>query len=87
MSSITKCNIVNLIIKKLGIFFRTFVFRPQSKDVKEIGAHQTMGLDLFVTGERVILLDAQVGQVIGQMGMGMLSLDSVGLGMFVTIGR
>ncbi|XP_064624984.1 nonsense-mediated mRNA decay factor SMG9-like [Lineus longissimus] len=34
-------------------------FRPQSREVKEVCGHQTTGIDMYVTGERVILLDAQ----------------------------
>ena len=28
--------------------------------MREVGAHQTVGIDLFVTSERVMLLDTQV---------------------------
>ncbi len=40
--------------------FRDFAFKPQTKEMIEVGAHQTMGVDLYVTSERVIILDTQV---------------------------
>ena len=39
---------------------RDFVFKPQTKEMLEVGAHQTMGVDMFVTPERLVLLDTQV---------------------------
>eukprot|EP00106_Octopus_bimaculoides_P001603 XP_014769045.1 PREDICTED: protein SMG9-like [Octopus bimaculoides] len=39
--------------------FRNFVFQPQSKEIREVGSHQTSGVDMFVTNDRVILLDTQ----------------------------
>ncbi|KAK3595770.1 hypothetical protein CHS0354_025404 [Potamilus streckersoni] len=39
--------------------YRSFVFTQQSKEAKEICDHQTNGLDIFVTAERIILIDTQ----------------------------
>ena len=39
---------------------RPYLFRPQSKDIQDCGGYQTVGVDMVVTGERIILLDTQV---------------------------
>lgn len=39
---------------------KSLAFKPQSRDVRDVCSHQTMGVDLFVTSERMILLDTQV---------------------------
>ena len=39
---------------------RSYVFRPQTREAREAGGHQTSGVDMYVTQERVILLDSQV---------------------------
>ena len=36
------------------------MFKPQTKEMLEVGAHQTAGVDMFVTPERLVLLDTQV---------------------------
>ncbi|XP_006814606.1 nonsense-mediated mRNA decay factor SMG9-like [Saccoglossus kowalevskii] len=38
---------------------KKYPFRPQSNETKDIGGHQTQGVDFLVTNERVILLDTQ----------------------------
>ncbi|KXJ23158.1 protein SMG9 [Exaiptasia diaphana] len=38
---------------------RSYLFTPQSKQNQEIGLHQTNGLNIAITTERVILLDTQ----------------------------
>ncbi|KAK3738536.1 hypothetical protein QZH41_012047, partial [Actinostola sp. cb2023] len=38
---------------------RSYLFAPQSKQNQELGLHQTSGLNIAVTSERVILLDTQ----------------------------
>ncbi|XP_066280720.1 nonsense-mediated mRNA decay factor SMG9-like [Branchiostoma lanceolatum] len=38
---------------------RSFVFKPQSEETLETAGHQTVGVDLFVTPERIILIDTQ----------------------------
>ncbi|KAK2511697.1 hypothetical protein Q9966_016588 [Columba livia] len=38
---------------------RTYVFRPAPPELRQRGAAQTGGIDLFVTQERVVLLDTQ----------------------------
>lgn len=38
---------------------RSFVFRPQSPELKERGGSQTCGIDFFITQERVVFLDTQ----------------------------
>lgn len=38
---------------------RQFVFQPQDRAIREMCEHQTVGIDMFVTGERVIFLDSQ----------------------------
>ncbi len=35
------------------------MFRTQSKEVWENGGYQTTGVDMVITGERVVLLDTQ----------------------------
>ncbi|GFT45173.1 protein SMG9 [Nephila pilipes] len=35
------------------------LFKPQTNDLKEIGEHCTSGIDMYVTNQRVILLDTQ----------------------------
>ena len=42
------------------VHFRPYLFRPQSKDIQDCGGYQTVGVDMVVTGERIILLDTQV---------------------------
>ncbi|XP_050406427.1 nonsense-mediated mRNA decay factor SMG9 [Patella vulgata] len=39
--------------------YRNYIFQPQTKETKEEGSHQTNGIDMFVSSERIILLDAQ----------------------------
>ena len=39
---------------------RPNMFRQQSKDVQDQQGYQTAGIDVAVTGERIILLDTQV---------------------------
>lgn len=36
------------------------LFKPQVNDLKEIGEHCTGGIDMYVTSQRLILLDTQV---------------------------
>ncbi|XP_064397219.1 nonsense-mediated mRNA decay factor SMG9-like isoform X2 [Halichondria panicea] len=38
---------------------KPFMFRTQSKEVWENGGYQTTGVDMVITGERVVLLDTQ----------------------------
>ncbi|CAH1796774.1 unnamed protein product, partial [Owenia fusiformis] len=38
---------------------RLYPFKPQSQEVREVCAHQTIGIDIYVTDERVIFLDSQ----------------------------
>uniref|UniRef100_A0A8C4T0L0 Nonsense-mediated mRNA decay factor SMG9 n=1 Tax=Erpetoichthys calabaricus TaxID=27687 RepID=A0A8C4T0L0_ERPCA len=38
---------------------RCYVFRPQSQEIKERGGNQSIGIDFFITQERVIFLDTQ----------------------------
>lgn len=38
---------------------KPYMFRTQSKEVCEGGGYQTTGVDMVVTGERIVLLDAQ----------------------------
>eukprot|EP00058_Branchiostoma_floridae_P027633 XP_002613124.1 hypothetical protein BRAFLDRAFT_73027 [Branchiostoma floridae] len=38
---------------------RSFVFKPQTEETLETAGHQTVGVDLFVTSERIILIDTQ----------------------------
>ena len=40
--------------------YRPYLFRPQSEDIQDCGGYQTVGVDMVVTGERIILLDTQV---------------------------
>ena len=42
------------------VHHRPYLFRPQSKDIQDCGGYQTVGVDMVVTGERIILLDTQV---------------------------
>ncbi|XP_022104074.1 protein SMG9-like isoform X2 [Acanthaster planci] len=37
----------------------SFIFKPQAKEIRNQSMHQTMGVDFFVTNERVMLLDTQ----------------------------
>lgn len=39
--------------------YRNYIFQPQTKETREDGSHQTVGVDMFVTPERIILLDTQ----------------------------
>lgn len=39
--------------------YRNYIFQPQTKETREEAAHQTMGVDMFITPERIILLDTQ----------------------------
>ena len=39
--------------------YRSYIFQPQVKGVREDGVHETTGIDIFVTQERIILLDTQ----------------------------
>ncbi|KAH9368599.1 hypothetical protein HPB48_004050 [Haemaphysalis longicornis] len=38
------------------------LFRPQSRELRELGQHCTTGVDIYVTPERTILLDTQVSR-------------------------
>lgn len=38
---------------------RSYIFQPQTRDVKERCGHQTSGIDVFVTPQRIVLLDSQ----------------------------
>ncbi|XP_033747207.1 protein SMG9-like [Pecten maximus] len=38
---------------------RQFLFSPQTQDTVELCEHQTSGVDMFVSGERIIFLDTQ----------------------------
>lgn len=73
---IWRATLVNLVFKGLKEFgasgsccvwshhwdcCRSFVFKPQNKDVTFSGSHMTRGIDMYVTEERTILLDSQVG--------------------------
>lgn len=40
------------------------MFRTQSQEIKERGGNQTSGIDFFITQERIIFLDTQVGDVV-----------------------
>lgn len=53
----------------VGIF-RGYVFRAQSQEIKERGGHQSSGIDFFITQERVIFLDTQVGNKPDKMQRG-----------------
>jgi protein SMG9 len=39
--------------------YRNYVFQPQTKDLKEDALNQTLGVDMFVSPERIIFLDTQ----------------------------
>ncbi len=39
---------------------RSYIFAPQNRDCQESCVHLTDGIDMFVTGQRVIFLDTQV---------------------------
>lgn len=39
--------------------YRSYIFCPQTKEIREDGSHQTTGIDMFVSPERIIFLDAQ----------------------------
>jgi len=39
--------------------YRNYFFYPQTKETKEEGLYQTLGVDMFVTSERMIILDSQ----------------------------
>ena len=39
--------------------YRNYFFYPQTKETKEEGLYQTLGIDMFVTSERMIILDSQ----------------------------
>ncbi|XP_013388010.1 protein SMG9 [Lingula anatina] len=38
---------------------KSYIFKPQSREVREVCGHQTTGVDMYVTSERTILLDCQ----------------------------
>ncbi|KAL8599177.1 hypothetical protein ACOMHN_007893 [Nucella lapillus] len=39
--------------------YRNYAFHPQIKEIREDAFHQTVGVEMFVTPERIILLDTQ----------------------------
>ena len=39
--------------------YRNYIFQPQVKETREDAVHQTVGVDMFVSPERIILLDTQ----------------------------
>lgn len=41
-------------------FFSKSVFETQNKNCRELCVHQTVGVDMYVTAERMIFLDTQV---------------------------
>ena len=42
------------------MFHREYKFKPQCYEMLETCVHQTEGIDMYVTQERIILLDTQV---------------------------
>lgn len=40
---------------------RGYAFRAQTQEMKERGGNQSIGIDFFITQERIIFLDTQVG--------------------------
>ena len=42
------------------LYIVRLIFKPQIKGTRESGVHVTSGVDMFVTKERMILLDSQV---------------------------
>ena len=44
----------------INFCFRSYIFPPQTRDTKEKCGHQTNGIDIFVTPQRIVLLDSQV---------------------------
>ncbi|XP_029636226.1 protein SMG9 isoform X1 [Octopus sinensis] len=60
MQGVGKSTIMSLLAgNSSSDYYRNFVFQPQSKEIREVGSHQTSGVDMFVTNDRVILLDTQ----------------------------
>lgn len=60
MQGVGKSTIMSLLAGNTATdFYRNFVFQPQNKDTREVGSHQTTGIDMFVTNDRIILLDTQ----------------------------
>lgn len=60
LQSTGKSTIMSLLAGSQG--FKTSklgVFKPQSKEQRELGEHCTRGIDIFVTNHRLILLDVQ----------------------------
>lgn len=59
MQGVGKSTIMSILAGSKTGSGRPYLFRPQSKDIQDCGGYQTVGVDMVVTGERIILLDTQ----------------------------
>ena len=60
MQGVGKSTVLSLIAgNHLSDLPKSYLFKPQTPEVKERASHMTTGIDLAVTGERIILLDTQ----------------------------
>uniref|UniRef100_A0A147BDX5 Protein SMG9 n=1 Tax=Ixodes ricinus TaxID=34613 RepID=A0A147BDX5_IXORI len=54
-----KSTVMSILSGQYGQAGERQLFRPQSRELRELGQHCTTGVDIYVTPERMILLDTQ----------------------------
>ncbi|CAN7975611.1 unnamed protein product, partial [Ixodes persulcatus] len=54
-----KSTVMSILSGQYGQAGERHLFRPQSRELRELGQHCTTGVDIYVTPERMILLDTQ----------------------------
>ncbi|KAL1416301.1 hypothetical protein MTO96_006331 [Rhipicephalus appendiculatus] len=59
MQGAGKSTIMSILAGQYGQAGMRQLFRPQSRELRELGQHCTTGVDIYVTPERMILLDTQ----------------------------
>lgn len=59
MQGAGKSTIMSILAGQYGQAGTRQLFRPQSRELRELGQHCTTGVDIYVTPERMILLDTQ----------------------------
>ncbi|XP_071042141.1 nonsense-mediated mRNA decay factor SMG9 isoform X2 [Parasteatoda tepidariorum] len=59
LQGVGKSTIMSIISGNYSEKSKWQLFKPQTNDLKEIGEHCTTGIDIYVTNQRVILLDTQ----------------------------
>ncbi|XP_077525461.1 nonsense-mediated mRNA decay factor SMG9 isoform X1 [Amblyomma americanum] len=59
MQGAGKSTVMSILAGQYGQSGMRQLFRPQSRELRELGQHCTTGVDIYVTPERMVLLDTQ----------------------------